>query len=207
MNIARNVVGLVRSALKSYGPSSVKRLLWDQEFASGKWHFIDDTRGDCVYPFLEKYARRGSILDLGCGPGNTANELPIDVYGSYTGVDISEDALVKARRRSEQCGRSDRNLFAQGDFLSYVPTQHFDVILFRESMYHVPIAKIRPMLDRYSHFLRDGGVFDVKMSVTGGKLGRPMAMANVMLTEFDVVENYQSGDAGPVVMVFRPPTR
>lgn len=204
MNFVHSVKTLLRSALKSYGPSRVKRQLWDEEFSSGHWDFIDDTRGDCVYPVLEKYLNGGGILDLGCGPGNTANELSAASYSSYVGVDISEKALSKARVRSEACGRAARNQFVQGDFLGFAPTQQFDVILFRESMYHVPVGRIKPMLDRYSHFLRDGGVFVVRMNATGGKLGRPKAMADIMLTEFDAIEKRQFGDTGPMVIVFRP---
>jgi len=83
--------------LKSYGPSTLKKRLWDAEFEGGKWNFIDDTRGDCVYGYLEKYGRQGSILDLGCGQGNTANELVDSAYRTYVGVDISEAALEKGR--------------------------------------------------------------------------------------------------------------
>jgi SAM-dependent methyltransferase len=207
MGFIASTKALMRSVLKSFGPSRIKMRLWDEEFSSGKWDFIDDTRGDCVYPFIERYARNGSILDLGCGPGNTANELSTDAYGSYTGVDISEEALTKARRRSEECGRAARNLFALGDFLTYLPAQQFDVILFRESMYHVPVGKIKPMLDRYSGFLKDGGVFIVRMNASGGKLGRPKAMVDVMTNAFDVIEKGQFGDSGPIVMVFRSPVR
>ena len=120
--------------LKSYAPANIKRLLWNKEFSGGKWDFIDNTAGDCVYSHLEKYAQNGSILDLGCGPGNTANELEATSYRTYLGVDISEACLAKAIKRTKENGRADRNSFAQSDFINYVPTQQFDVILFRESM-------------------------------------------------------------------------
>src|SRR2546426_5878593 len=112
-------LSFMRGLLKSYGPSSVKKRLWDAEFSIGKWNFIDDTVGDCVYPYLEKYARKGNILDLGCGPGNTATELAPDAYGQYVGVDISEAALSKAAKRTQVSGRSNKNRFMQADFLSF----------------------------------------------------------------------------------------
>jgi SAM-dependent methyltransferase len=191
--------------VKRYGPSNVKRFLWDREFSRGKWDFIDNTVGDCVYPPLEKYAKNGSILDLGCGPGNTANELVATAYRTYVGVDISEAALGKARRRTEESGRANKNSFAQGDFLSYVPTQQFDVILFREAMYHVPLGKVKMILDRYSKYLRDGGVFIVRIGIsqTAGT-NRAKAMVGVIETEFDLVEKCQNGEFGPRVIIFRP---
>jgi SAM-dependent methyltransferase len=203
MYIMDGTFSFMRGLLKSYGPSSVKRRLWDEEFSGGKWNFIDETQGDCVYPYLEKYGRKGSVLDLGCGPGNTANELSADAYGTYFGVDISETALRKARKRSQENGRAAKNGFAQGDFVTYVPDRPFDVILFRESMYHVPMGKVKAVLDRFAKYLRPGGVFIVRMNTTGGKLGRPKAMADIMEAGFDVLEKRQFGESGPTVLVFR----
>jgi SAM-dependent methyltransferase len=197
----------MRGLLKSYGPSNIKRLLWDEEFSGSKWNFIDNTVGDFVYPHLERHLQNGSILDLGCGPGNTANELAATAYQAYVGVDISEAALTKARRRTEERGRADKNRFETADFLSYVPTQQFDVILFRESMYHVPLGKVKAILDCYSKYLTHGGVFIVRMNTSDGRGNskhRPTAMLDVIETEFDVVEKSQYGESGPTVIVFRP---
>jgi 2-polyprenyl-6-hydroxyphenyl methylase/3-demethylubiquinone-9 3-methyltransferase len=197
----------VNGFFKSYGPSNIKKVLWDKEFSGDKWNFIDNTVGDCVYPYLEKYIDNGCILDLGCGPGNTANELAVTSYGTYVGVDISEAALRKATSRTEKCGRAQKNRFVCGDFVGYVPNQKFNVILFRESMYHVPLGKVKTVLDRYSSYLTNGGVFIVRMNTSDGKGNhkyRPTAMMEVMETEFDVVEKCQHGDSGPTVIVIRP---
>jgi SAM-dependent methyltransferase len=198
---------IIRGLIKRYGPSRIKMILWDQEFSGTHWDFIDDTAGDCVYPHLEKHLQNGSILDLGCGPGNTANELAAAAYTAYFGVDISEAALAKARKRTDENGRAGKNSFACSDFLGYRPTQKFDVILFRESMYHVPLAKVKPMLDHFSKFLKDNGVFVVKMNTTDGKGShkpRLAAIMDVMVTGFDVLEKNQYCKSGPTVIVFRP---
>ena len=197
----------IRGVLKRHAPSRIKRSLWDEEFSSSKWNFIDNTAGDCVYLYLQKYLGGGNILDLGCGPGNTANELEESAYRVYVGVDISEAALAKARKRTAECGRTNKNLFLQGDFLSYVPGSKFDVILFRESMYHVPLGKVKAVLDRYSQYLTDTGVFVVRMATSdtqGNTKYRPAAMIGVMETEFDVFEKVQHGEGGPTVIVFQP---
>ena len=188
--------------LKSYGPSNIKKLLWDTEFSGGKWNFIDNTLGDCVYPHLTRHLDNGSILDLGCGPGNTANELPATAYQTYVGVDISEAALDKARKRTEENGRAGKNLFVKEDFLKYLPTQRFDVILFRESMYHVPMGKITTILDRYAKYLKDGGVFVVRMGSTTKH--RPKAMLSIIEGEFEVVEKSQYAEPEATVIVFKP---
>ncbi len=196
----------VRGALLSYGPTKIKKLFWDKEFSSGKWNFIDNTAGDCVYGHLEKYAQNGSILDLGCGPGNTASELAETAYQSYVGVDISEAALAKARRRTEENGRTGKNRFEQSDFLSYAPAQRFDVILFREAMYHIPVGKIRPILDKYSQHLTDRGVFIVRMflSENGKVKSRMKKMTDIIEANFEIVDKRQHGEPGPTILVFRP---
>jgi len=199
----------VRGFVLSYGPQVIKKRVWDKEYSENKWHFADNTVGDCVYSHLEQHARGGSILDLGCGSGNTATELASSSYRSYLGVDISQAALAKAARRSEETGRQSKNRFACSDFLDYVPTGKFDVILFRESMYHVPLNRVKPVLDRYSKYLKEDGVFIVRLFAASRETSkskyRPVAMLEIMAEEFDVVDKRQYEDAGsPTVIVLRP---
>jgi SAM-dependent methyltransferase len=197
----------MRGLAKRYGPSNTKKYLWDQEFSGGHWDFIDNTIGDCVYPYLERYANGGSILDLGCGPGNTANELSAAAYLTYVGVDISDAALGKARRRTAENGRAEKNRFVRADFVNYTPTHAFNVILFRESMYHVPGGKVKPMLDRYSKYLRESGTFIVRMATStqnGKDKSRLQAMVRLIESDFDVLDKREHGKPGPTVIVFRP---
>jgi 2-polyprenyl-3-methyl-5-hydroxy-6-metoxy-1,4-benzoquinol methylase len=197
--------------LKRFGPSNLKKVLWDSEFSGTHWDFIDDTKGDCVYPYLEKYAGKGDILDLGCGPGNTANEVANDSYRSYVGVDISAAALAKATKRTEANGRASKNRFECNDFINYQPKQQFDVILFRESMYHVPQNKVVSMLTHYAQFLSERGVFMVRMNVLDANrnnVPRLATMVETIESHFDVLEKGQhtdsNGNTGHTVITFRP---
>ncbi len=208
MYVVERTLTFMQGLLKSYGPSHIKRLLWDKEYSGTKWNFADNTAGDCVYPFLEKYIANGSILDLGCGSGNTATELAITAYKTYVGVDISTAALSKAERRTLKSGRADKNSFAQGDFLSYVPSQQFDVILFRESLYHIPLGRLKSVLERYSKYLRDGGVFIVRLKTSDSKGSsstkhRPTAMVGIIEADFDVAEKSEYRELGTTVVAFR----
>jgi len=208
MHIARRALIFVEGFLASYGPSSVKKRLWDRDFSGGKWDFIDNTVGDCVYPHIEKYAQGGDILDLGCGPGNTANELASDAYRKYIGVDISEVALERALKRTGENGRANKNSFVRSDFLGYTPAQEFEVILFRESMYHVPYGQVLAILEKYSKHLKKNGVFVVRLYAgdpTGKIKYRVTRKLNLIKREFDIVEACHYNEPGtPTVLIFRP---
>lgn len=209
MYIVDRTVAFVRGFIMSYGPTGIKKRLWDKDFSSGKWDFIDDTSGDCVYPHLEKYAQGGDILDLGCGPGNTANELSADAYRSYIGVDISEAALAKAVKRTAENGRSNKNSFVCSDFLGYRPTKEFDIILFRESMYHIPYGQVLEILEKYSQSLKKSGVFIVRLYVGDHRPGvikhRVKRKLDLIKRECDIVESHEYDTPGlPRVLVFRP---
>jgi 2-polyprenyl-3-methyl-5-hydroxy-6-metoxy-1,4-benzoquinol methylase len=213
MYIVERTARFVRGFLLSYGPSNIKKRFWDKEYSEEKWSFAYNTVGDCVYSHLEKHTKNATILDIGCGSGNTATEMA-PIYQSYLGVDISEAALAKARKRSEECGRGSKNHFECGDFLAYVPAGQYDVILFRESMYHVPLGKVKATLDRYSAYLKNGGVFVVRLYASssdrpkGEDKQRPAAMLRIMESEFDVLEKARYDVPGqPTVMVFRPKAR
>jgi SAM-dependent methyltransferase len=206
-NIPQRALRFALGAFKSYAPSGLKRIFWDKEYSGTKWDFADHTENDCVYSHLEKHAANGSILDLGCGSGNTSNELAANAYEKYLGVDISEVCLSKARRRSQESGRAAKNQFVYGEILEFSTPQQFDVILLRESLYHVPMRKIVSTLNRYSKNLRDNGVFVVRI-YTSDKDGtpnpRPLAMIGIIEREFAIVENCYYRESGATVIVFRP---
>ena len=78
MPLPLKIKNKLRGLTQRWGTSDMIQTLWDKEYASGKWDHCDSTPGDPVYGFVEKYCRNGSILDLGCGAGNTGNELAVN---------------------------------------------------------------------------------------------------------------------------------
>lgn len=182
-----------------YGSQTLKTWLWDKDFSRGRYGLHTSER-DVLYPFLEKYTAGGSILDLGCGVGNTASEIRADAYSECTGVDISEVAIRKAKTRSDQNGRNDKNHYLCGDILSYIPAHKFNVILFRDSIYYLPKAKIKATLDRYSNFLVEGGVFILR--VLDG-LGRYKRIIGEVERNFTVIERHVSVSPNAILLVFR----
>ena len=198
-NILRRILRIINSRIvKKWGKSSTVKAIWDEEFASGQWEFMEDTSHDVIYKYLEKYVNNGSILDLGCGSGNTGNELAVSEYSRYTGVDISEVAIQKALVRTIKNSRQDKNQYFCNDVSSYSPRMRYDIILFRESLFYIPQTRIKSVLDRYSGFLTEGGVFIVRI-FDRNKYKRILQLIE---TNYQILEVAPAGDSD-IILVFR----
>ena len=196
--IYRKVRNVFRGLVQRYGTADIKKWLWDTEFASGRWDCLDNMAEDCLYPYVEKYARQGSILDLGCGPGATGNELNADRYSFYTGVDISEVAIERAHGRTKRNHRSSKNEYHQSDIYNYAPACPYDVIVLGDSIYYIPKRQIGTMLHRYADYLNRGGVFIARIR------GAHPSILAIIEREFLVIEKQLHSDSEICVIVFRP---
>jgi SAM-dependent methyltransferase len=181
------------------GPRRWKQSLWNKEFSNGRWDYLDHTTDDYIYPVLRQYTNGGRILDLGCGSGNTGNEIDEASYSEYVGVDISDVAVEKARSRTTDAGRSAKNRYFTADIGGFVPDCKFEVILFRESLFYVPRAEIVPTLRRYQHYLAPNGVFLVRMC---DREKYSNIISNIQ-DHFHVVDRIDSNKAGSVILIFR----
>lgn len=198
--LTKRVRNKVRGILLAKGTPGIKRSLWNSEFASGRWDNLARTEGDCLYPYLEKFAKGGSVLDLGCGLGNTGAELEDSAYTHYTGVDISDVAIEMAKGRAEQDGRAAKNQYFQSDIVTYQPARQFDVILFRESIYYVAGPPLKGILTRYANFLKPGGVFIVRLWTGSGKYAD---IVEFVEANYAIVEKHVAESSGPVILIFR----
>jgi len=200
MYLTRRAGNVLRGLLQAYGPKSIKKSLWNAEFSRGRWACLESSPDDDVYPYIERYANNASILDLGCGSGSTGNELDIRTYQSYVGVDISDVAIGQARTRTAENGRAEKNRYFQSDIFSYAPDQLYDVILFRDSIYYIPTVKITTMLERYSKYLKESGVFVVRMWSASGKY---KCIVETIEQSFDVLDRHTFDQPETNVLVFR----
>ena len=109
-----------------------------------------------------------SALDLGCGGGLLAVELARRGLTSYLGVDISETTIGYARTHIPDriMAKTFALEFAVSDlatFQPHDPAQQFDLILFNEVLYYLPVETAIEQVKRYSILLASGGVLGVSM--------------------------------------------
>jgi SAM-dependent methyltransferase len=203
MNLIQKGRNRFRAIVQRYGPDFAKRYLWNHEFSSGRWDCLDSTPDERIQAKLEKYARCGPILDLGCGSGTASVDLASAAYSSYTGIDISDVAVRKAKGRARVAGRADRNEYYQSDIITYVPTRKFQVVVFGDSIYYVPHDQIDDLLKRYSKYLENEGVFVVRIHDESGKHKRILETINL---HFHIVErDVRIVDGAEVsIVVFQP---
>lgn len=92
---------------------------------------------------FDKYKiTNGSILDLGCGPGNLATSLGKNFV--YTGIDISEKMLNKAKEKGYKVIRGKIE-----EELGKLPNKSFDYVVSLSAFYFLKdIKSILPHLDR-----------------------------------------------------------
>jgi 2-polyprenyl-3-methyl-5-hydroxy-6-metoxy-1,4-benzoquinol methylase len=150
-------------APRGYG-KPCPRQTWDQQYRAGEWDHLNSLQELDHYSVIVGYIRhffeQAEILDLGCGHGRLLDLLHRRWFKHYTGVDLSEQAISRAR------GLNVADvLFVVDDFEKWTPRGLVDVIVFNESLYHGhhPVAIVK----RYLPALKQGGKIIVSMHDEG----------------------------------------
>jgi ubiquinone/menaquinone biosynthesis C-methylase UbiE len=102
---------------------------------------------------------RGEAADLGCGPGQLVIELARRAPGlQVTGIDLSDEMIVRGQANARHAGLSDRVSFRQGAAQQIpFPDASLDLVVSTLSLHHWsdPVA----VLDEIVRVLRPGGSF------------------------------------------------
>lgn len=164
---ARRVRGKVAHRLRKwlgkrepYRPHLWTTDKWNAEYARGRWDYLAQIEELSRYALIAGYchffehARR--ILDLGCGEGVLHRYLRPDAYDQYLGIDISAEAIERAKQRE-----NGKTSFLQADVNAYLPDDRFDLIVFNEVLYYLeePVQ----VIENYKGVLSDRGVLIAAM--------------------------------------------
>ncbi|HET7535253.1 MAG TPA: class I SAM-dependent methyltransferase, partial [Candidatus Didemnitutus sp.] len=129
---------------------------WNHQYARGKWKQLKDpiehARLIACANLLRRHAPNGDVLEIGCGEAILLRQLTADDYRSWLGVDISDVAVAAA-----QSFAGERVRFVAGDMRTLALHEHYDAIIFTESIYYV--SEPAALLKRYARHLKPGGVF------------------------------------------------
>jgi cyclopropane fatty-acyl-phospholipid synthase-like methyltransferase len=114
---------------------------------------------DALVDSLPK-AKKLSVLDLGCGDAYAISKALANVkVSSYTGVDLSEDALTHAQSNLEPLGFELELI--EGDFLDTLRKleKHFDIIVAGYSLHHLQKAQTTELFGEVKKRLKKDGQF------------------------------------------------
>lgn len=140
-----------------YLGTSPARWAWDDQFANGRWDYLKH-RDKAVAELVADRAGCGTVIDLGCGEGNLAFELPRGSYSRYVGVDVSRVAATNAAQRALREGNSLCEFFCT-DLREWQSDENASVVLIEEVLYYLSPAAQHTLLDTCERSLsRDGSL-------------------------------------------------
>jgi 2-polyprenyl-3-methyl-5-hydroxy-6-metoxy-1,4-benzoquinol methylase len=172
------------------GDAPVSREIWESQYRGGQWTFLQEleqmTRYSVIAGYIHALARKGALLDVGCGEGILLDRLGAHDFSKYVGIDISQTAVELARKK-----RSDRSTFFQADAEHFIPAESFDAIIFNEVLYYFadPLA----VAQRYRAWLRPRGLFISSLYLGSD---RARATARLLKKAFQTIDSVKlTGDA------------
>lgn len=153
----------------------------DQEYKSGAWDHLfgptEEARHRMLVELIHAQKERIRLLDLGCGGGRLAAMVDATRLDGYLGVDISGEAIARARRLNLPHGN-----FQLGSFEQWRPSSHYDVITFNECLGYAAVP-LKTALD-FSKHLAPGG----RLIVSHFRWGNHAAIWRRLATAFDFTD-------------------
>ena len=138
------------------------RGLLDCEYASGCWDYLESLPELGRFSLISGYCQflhdRARILEIGCGDGLLATRICFSRMSSFTGIDVSAEAIARAATR-----QIENSTFILADACDFIPEGEFDLILFTECLEY--FEDPRGLVRRYRRSLRAGGHVIVSMFV------------------------------------------
>jgi trans-aconitate methyltransferase len=133
---------------------------FDRKYRRGGYAFLDRPGELGHYLIVAGYVhhlfRRPRVLDIGCGHGRLADFLREAPLRDYLGIDLSREAIRRARAR-----HGARLTFAVADFNNWVPPGRYEAIIFSESLNYA--AQPAATLERFATALAPGGALIVSL--------------------------------------------
>lgn len=176
-----------------FAPTRLRSLAFDAKYRRGDWDFAGESSDELPLTVLQ-YGRGGDLLILGCGGASILASFEPAIFASVLGVDLSQEAIRRASRFA-----TANITFTPGDMTTFQCERPYDVILFSESLYYVPLAKELELLNRLSKCLKPGGAFIVTLA----QPKRYRAIIELIRASFQVLEDRNFVGSARRLLVFR----
>jgi SAM-dependent methyltransferase len=134
--------------------------------------FYRDTINRRMVNLVRSLSTRGRLLELGCGDGRLLAALADDY--EVTGIDISEHAIARARKRIPN-GR-----LLVGDVAQCPQDSRYDIVLALNLLEHLPDPAA--LMRRVGEMLSDGGEFVFSVPNKYGLVGKALV---ALMNRFD----------------------
>jgi 2-polyprenyl-6-hydroxyphenyl methylase/3-demethylubiquinone-9 3-methyltransferase len=201
MNVLRIAVRTtLKAGLSQFFPlagAHCTRDQWEVQYAAGEWERlrkVDELpRYSAIAGYVSYYAGCARVLDVGCGEGILQEVLGRSRYRRYLGIDLAQDAILKASRKQD-----DGTTFEHADAASYTPHDDFDIVVFNEILYYFDAPL--DLIARYAQQLTKGGLTIVSMVVDRRSLRIWKMLDRSLVPEAEVL--VANGTATWVVKVY-----
>lgn len=135
---------------------------WNESYAAGHWGFLDGRRQRARHYAIagmlrERFPAGARVLDVGCGLGTLRQVL--GEGGSYTGLDVSAEAVERAR----EAHRGSKADFVRADIVSHETQTRYDAVVLNEVLYYLPLEKVQDAVRKAAGMTAPGGVLVVSM--------------------------------------------
>lgn len=174
------------------GDVPVSGEVWETEYSSEKWNFLENLselgRYSVIAGYIAYLKPQAAVLDVGCGEGILFDRYQGQGYSNYLGIDISQVAIDRLADR-----QNEKTRFVSADAERFEPTELFDAIVFNESLYyfHDPLMGMK----KYCNALKPGGLVIVStcnVSCRGKSILRRLKERYTVLDETDIVHHRAS---------------
>ncbi|MES2807913.1 MAG: class I SAM-dependent methyltransferase [Bacteroidota bacterium] len=166
-----------------YG-ASVQKGVWEKQYKGTAWDFLfsEDEKEHylAIITQLQNYTTNSKILDIGCGRGALYHYFQKSLSGdfSYTGIDISENAIKKA---TDQFPGVD---FKTINYDSETIDDRFDAVVFNEVFYYF-IKPMKTLKKAFSENISANGVAIISMYEDA--TGKNKLLWNAIAEEYSIL--------------------
>jgi cyclopropane fatty-acyl-phospholipid synthase-like methyltransferase len=129
-------------------------LSWDLQHKAGLWS--KRQRSSITVDLINQLSRGGQIIEFGCGEGDLLYLLHAESYSYYTGIDISQIAIQRAKLKASKLGIINCE-FVNDNMATWSGSKNISLILLEECIYYLNGQEMKEFIGRCLNSINDDG--------------------------------------------------